>query len=286
MAYGDMKEGGREGLPKVTLPFRLGTTSYILDAGLVENARFLCSRLEDMELVLFKTKDLSNIPDRHTISELRSVALDSGLSFTVHLPADIFLGHHDEGERLRSVKWALRIIELTSPLDPFAFIVHFHGERRGRTPAGEPARWIDALAESVRGILSTGIPPGMLCVETLDYPFRLIEEIVFENRLSVCLDIGHLAFYGYDVAEHLNRYLPLTKVIHLHGHQNGSDHKALSLLDAGLLSGLAARPGELTSVPRVATLEVFNLADLNDSISFINAVFGRRGRPDSTASHR
>lgn len=261
--------------PQFPFPFRLGATSYVIEAGLVENARFLCGLVQDMELILFETKEMSNIPGMGTLRALKEVALESGLSYTVHLPADVFLGHEDERERIRSVQWALKIIDRTSSLDPIAYVVHFHGERRGRSPASDLSRWLSALQRSVQEVLSSGIGPEMLCVETLDYPFSLIEDVVFENRLSICLDIGHLAFYGYDLGEHLKRYLEKARVIHLHGHSGGSDHKALSLLDQDLLSQVLAQLEALPLEKRVATMEVFGLADLNDSISCIRGA-GRR----------
>jgi sugar phosphate isomerase/epimerase len=257
------------------LPFRLGATSYIIEAGLVENARLLSGLVHDMELILFETKEMSNIPDRGILRALRSVALESGLSYTVHLPADVFFGHEDETERIRSVQWALKIIDITSCLDPIAYVVHFHGERRGRNPASDLSRWLSALERSIRTVLSSGIRPEMLCVETLDYPFSLIEGIVFRNSLSICLDIGHLAFYGYDVEEHLSRYLRRARVLHLHGHDNGSDHKALSLLNQDLLARVLCELEACPLAGRVATLEVFGLEDLEDSISCIRGICRR-----------
>lgn len=256
-------------------PFRLGTTSYILADDLCRNARFLARHVEDMELVLFDTDKESNIPDGEAIKELNLIKRDFSFSYTVHLTADVFLGDADVGIRRRSVESALKIIGITRPLDPFAYIVHFHGEMRGKRPALDMARWKEALELSIREIISTGVPAKMLCVETLDYPFGEIEEIVFRNNLSVCLDIGHLAFYGYSVESYLDRYLASSRVVHLHGNENGSDHRSVGFLDPSLISSLVARMSEDKERQRVMTLEVFGMEDFKSSIR----IMGRHTHP-------
>ncbi len=251
-------------------PFRLGTTSYILEEDLSRNARFLARHVDDMELVLFDTGTESNIPNREGIKELAGIKNDSAFSYTVHLTPDVYLGDTDEGIRRRSVESALRIIDITSHIDPFAYIVHFHGEMRGKRPARDMARWKEALQLSIEEILSTGVPAKMLCVETLDYPYEEIEEIVFRNGLSVCLDIGHLAFYGYPIARYLDRYLSMARVIHLHGHENGSDHRTITFLEPSVISEVVSRLGRMRETERVVTLEVFGMEDFKSSLQIMS----------------
>jgi sugar phosphate isomerase/epimerase len=120
---------------KNRFPFRLGTTSYIIPADLMTNVRFLAPYVDDIELVLFEADDESNLPDEKTISTLHEIACSNDLSYTVHLPLGLLLGAVDEEERRRSVKKALHIVELTSPLNPAAYVVHFEGDRRGLIPS-------------------------------------------------------------------------------------------------------------------------------------------------------
>ena len=42
------------------LPFRLGTTSYIIPADILPNVRYLADKVDDIELVLFEADDYSN----------------------------------------------------------------------------------------------------------------------------------------------------------------------------------------------------------------------------------
>ena len=74
-------------------PLRLGATSYIVDAGLLENAAFLSDKVQDMQLVLFDLPDgLSNLPDAATVAALSALAERHSLSYTVHLLDDMQLG--------------------------------------------------------------------------------------------------------------------------------------------------------------------------------------------------
>jgi hypothetical protein len=86
------------------------------------------------------------------------------------MPSDTELGSFDEVIRKRSTEKCLEIIELTTPLDPFAYIIHFHGEMRGRIPVRNLPRWLESLDASAARLVESGLDPKMLCVESLDYP--------------------------------------------------------------------------------------------------------------------
>jgi hypothetical protein len=74
----------------MNFPFRLGTTSYIIPAGILPNVHYLADRVQDVELILF---DLdggpSNLPTPDQTAELRQVAAHKHLTYTVHLPLDL-----------------------------------------------------------------------------------------------------------------------------------------------------------------------------------------------------
>jgi len=52
---------------KDRFPFRLGTTSYIVPADLMPNVVFLSPLVDDVELVLFESDTISNLPDAAVI---------------------------------------------------------------------------------------------------------------------------------------------------------------------------------------------------------------------------
>ena len=251
---------------KHCFPFRLGTTSYIVPAGLAMNVRVLAPIVDDIELVLFESDEISNLPDRSLIRELKSMAGAHDLSYTVHLPLDTCLGADDSVERRRSVEKCLRVFSITQPLLPRAYILHFHGDRRGMHPSHDLARWQDALGRSVDDLLRGGIPPHLLCIETLDYPFELVEGIVLDFHLSICLDLGHILLYGHSFETSLDRYFHRCRVIHLHGVCEGIDHRDISFIHSRQLCLLLDRLNTESTVERVLTLEVFSEADLDRSL--------------------
>jgi sugar phosphate isomerase/epimerase len=251
--------------------FRLGTTSYVIPADLKANVAFLADKVDDIELVLFESHEISNLPDADTLRALKETADRHDLTYTVHLPLDTWMGHADASVRRQSVDKCLRVIECTAPLAPFAYIVHFHGDCRGELPSQEMMRWTQGHRHAVERLLQAASPED-LCVETLDYPYRLVEDIVIDYQLSVCLDIGHHLLYGVKPEEYLDRYLPRTRVLHLHGVEEGHDHRSLAFLPDGLLTALVNRLGSEPEKPRVLTLEVFDEEALNQSLNVLRRV--------------
>jgi len=254
---------------KNRFPFRLGTTSYVIPGDLLANVAFLKERVDDIELVLFESDAISNLPDAATVGALKEEAARHGLTYTVHLPLDTWLGHEDDAVRRQSVERCLRVMERTAPLSPFAYVVHFHGDHRGPCPSQDLARWCDGHRRSVERLLEA-VDPQDLCVEGLDYSFQLIEGIVRDYGLSVCLDVGHLLLYGHDPEEHLDRYLPQTRIVHLHGVADGVDHCSLSFMPAGLLAAVVERLENGQHETRVATMEIFDEGALNQSLDLIS----------------
>jgi len=252
---------------KGAFPFRLGTTSYIRPADLVPNAEYLKTRVDDIELLLFESDEISNLPDGPAIDSLGAIARGHGLTYTVHLPMDIDPASGDALQRRQSVDKCLRVIRLVAPLQPFAYILHLYAPGAAAFSGGDRRSWRASAADSVSALLrDSGLPPHLICVETLDFDFDLAQPVVGEHGLSVCLDIGHLWRCGFSVPEYLRRYLPHTRVVHLHGVRDGKDHLDLSVLDAPALAEVIAEIGEETSAPRVVTIEIFSESDLDASL--------------------
>ena len=96
-----------------------------------------------------------------------------------------------------------------------------------------------------------------MCIRDRDYNFRLVYSAVAENGISVCLDVGHLVRYGHPVLEQMETYLPVTRVIHIHGVKpDGTDHVDMSWFDAELFREILKKLGG-DGRERVMTLEVF-----------------------------
>jgi len=255
---------------KNRFPFRLGTTSYVIPADLKANVAFLADKVDDIELVLFESDEISNLPDVATIKALKETADRHDLTYTVHLPLDTWLGHREEPVRENSVDKCLRVIERTAELNPFAYVIHFHGDEQGKIPSADMVRWIDGHRRSVERLIQD-VSPENVCVELLDYPYDLIEGVVSDYGLSICLDMGHLLFYGHSPEEHLDRYLPQTRVLHVHGIEEGEDHRSLAFLPAQLLTAIMNRLDSGSKNSRVLTMEIFDEKAFNQSLDVLSS---------------
>lgn len=253
---------------KKAFEFRLGTTSYIIPDDVLPNIAFLADKIDDVELVLFESDELSNIPAPDQVRELKKMARDNGLTYTVHLPLDTWTGSADESVRKSSVEKIKRVIDRMAPCDPFAYVCHLHGDRRGRNPVDNPEFWVQQHVKSLTEILSLAAPHD-ICIETLDYPFSMVESVVWDLDLSVCLDIGHLIIGGYNVEEHLDKYMHKTRILHLHGVREGHDHTDISHAVPALLDDLMDRINRADQPERVLTLEIFTQRHLERSLEVL-----------------
>lgn len=264
--------------PRNRFPFRLGTTSYIYPSDLVANAEALSLLVDDMELVLFENQGQSNLPDRRTVQALRSLALSSGLSYTVHLPGDLRSASESASLRRRSIEQCTRVFDMTLPLEPLAYILHFEGDLRGAMPSHDMAHWIEGIEEAAEKLIRAGLPPERTCVENLDYPFELVERTVLDHNLSICLDIGHVLLYGYGLEDYLDRYAQRARVFHLHGIRNGEDHRGIRSIPAPHLDRFLGRLSHRQGLKPVVTLEVFDEHDLMESLEVLNEAMKTEGR--------
>jgi len=252
---------------KGRFPFRLGTTSYIKPADIVPNVMRLADRVDDIEIVLFEGENPRSLPGEETVRHLRTVAGEKALTYTVHLPLKLRLGASDGSSRRGSVEKVLRIVSLMDPLGPLAYITHFEREPATNHLSRDLSRWKAALMRSVSDLLRAGVEPEMLCVETLSYPFELVEEIIFRCNLSVCLDVGHLMLNRRSAEAFLDRYLDRVRVVHLHGVVEGKDHCDIRSVASDFLSVLFSRLEADSRCRRVVTLEVFSETDLERSLT-------------------
>lgn len=254
---------------KRRFPFRLGTTSYIIPADIITNVKVLAPRVDDIELVLFESDEISNLPEAQEIPKLRTIATENDLTYTVHLPIDIQLGVTRRDERCRSVDKCLRVIAQMRSLAVRALIVHFHEIPTARWSLADAENWQASLSKSVKDLLNGGVDPRTLCVENLDYPFEMVEDVVRDHDLSLCLDIGHVSRYGYPFEEYLDRYLARSRVVHLHGVIEGRDHGDISVIANDRIASLLARLDDPSAGERVLTLEMFNEGDLEQSLAVL-----------------
>jgi len=240
---------------------RLGTTSYIYPADILTNVRKLSGLVQDVELVLFEIDDpVRDLPDKTVIHELREIATEHDMTYTVHLPLNLALARSNG-----NVNLACRTILATLDLSPRGFITHLEdGPRTGQYEL------LHLVENSVRSLEAIGTAVGDLadiCVENLEgQPLRMIDLIMERIPVSCCVDIGHLWKQGLDALDHLRSWLPRTRVVHIHG-VGSRDHQSLSVIPASELDPVFQLLRKQFN--GVLTIEVFNEADLLESLPML-----------------
>lgn len=270
---------------KNIFPFRLGCTSYVYPDDILPNVRKMAPVVDDIEIVLFESEELSSFPNKETIIELAELSKEYDITYTIHFPTDLKAGSENIEERNKFINQVKRVINLTGPLDPYGFILHLEGihlkgvHLKGVEPDALEQRkkkWRQACIEVCRNIAEIPQLDCMkVCVENLNYPVEWHIDLVEQYGFSLCLDIGHLWLYNVvNWSELLRKYLPKTRIIHLHGVSYGRDHISLKnsrLSDIEILFGII---GE-SNYKKVISLEVFNERDTFESLEVVREVCKR-----------
>jgi len=257
---------------KAVFPFRLGTTSYIIPDDILPNIRYLAGKVDDVQLILFESDAISNLPPPAVIRELATIGRGENLTYTVHFPLDVWLGATDEDERLQSVDKCRRIIDLCHRLEVRTYALHLapaDPDDRSEVPAADMPGWQKACGRSLETLCTELESPRQLCVETLAYRFDVVDELLATYDLGVCLDIGHLLLGGRDIEAHLEKYSDRLHLMHIHGVRDGRDHHSLRHLDEALLAAAVRQMSDTAITPRVMTVEVFSETDFLESMEVL-----------------
>jgi sugar phosphate isomerase/epimerase len=203
------------------------------------------------------------------VQALKAYADDHQLTYTVHLPKDIGADPH-------SLLLAERVITATRPLQPAAVILHFDGRPLLSAPdATSVARWQGEARAHLAHIVAMVGDPALVCVENLErWNPDLFDEIVEEAGVSRCIDIGHLWLDGRDPLPYLQRHLPHTRVIHLHGIGN-TDHQSLAHMPVAVLQPVCDLL-QARNYTGIVTLEVFSEDDFTTSLPVLQAATAHR----------
>ncbi len=239
-------------------PFRVGSTSYVYPDDILPNVERLAADgdVDDIELILFEVDDgPNNLPDEATVNRLADLAAQNHLTYTVHLPLDLQLGAERDVQH-QSLNKAERVIKTTSPLSPFAFVLHLN-----RTGITEPG-WLGRALRALEVVIDWVGEPRLLAVENLEsWEPAYLDSVLSALPISRTTDIGHLWKSGCDPLSVLDDWLPRTRVVHIHG-LGERDHKSLALMASQQLDPVIAK---LMSFRGVVTLEVFETNDFFSS---------------------
>ena len=265
-----------------SLPFRLGTSSYIIPADILPNVRYLAGKIRDIELVLFEVDDgPNNLPSSDVLDELQQLATLYDLTYTVHLPLDLKLAADGSDQDISLTK-ARKVIDLTRRLDPWAYVLHLDGKEVRESKDAEVQRhWQDQAVRALEIVSEWAGGPEKLAVENLEgYPPDFIQSVLDHIPVSRCVDIGHLWLDDVPVMPYLEKALPRARVIHIHG-IGERDHASLSHIDPAELDQVFQTL--LANYRGVLTLEIFSEPDFLTSIEAIGGSLKRIGsNPRST----
>ena len=252
---------------RLGLPFRLGSTSFVLPDHVVPNVEWLAGKVDDIQLLFLETE--GDLPDAQQVERLCQLATLFGHSYTVHLPTILTT----EGSRQRNrMDGMVRIIKLALPVKPLGWVVHV----APAPPSDDVERktWRKAATALIHELAdSSGIPVGSLQVENQgDADVAAHVELAQESGASLCLDLGHILREHGDALAHLAKHLPLSAHLHVHGVAD-RDHRSLVHFPAlpGLLELLVQR-----SFTGVFTIEVFGVEPFETSLAAVLAARGRQ----------
>jgi sugar phosphate isomerase/epimerase len=253
-------------------PFCLATTSFIYPDTWAANVRHLGPYIDEIELLLLES-GAPNYPSKNEIKELAHLADDLALTYNIHLPMDIYLGHKTALKRKRAVDQVRQVIDLTGLLPVSVYEIHAVWSEKSSDQKAI-ASWQDRTKGSFEKIISGGIPAASLAVETLeDYPLNWLDAVIFDLGLSVCLDFGHLWLAGQNPLSQYHLYQNQTRILHIHGIENSKDHRSLERLKSNQKK--IARQ-ILKDFSGVVSLEVFGIDDLISSLFALERICGQK----------
>ncbi len=262
------------------VPFRLGTTSYIIPDDILPNVRYLAGKTDDVELVLFEVDDgQNNLPSEETVAELNRTARANGMSYTVHLPLDLRLGAGGSEQHI-SLEKAQKVIERTRPLDPWAYVLHMDGrDVIHDTDLTTLQRWNDQGVRALEIAAGWAGAGQLLAVENLEnYPLTFWDEIFRRAPVSMCLDVGHLWRDGHDPLPFLQKHIARARVMHIHGIAE-RDHK--SLIHMPLDERVRVFDFIIqANFSGVLTLEIFGQEDFDSSMEAVHETLSQLGMED------
>ncbi|MBT8332046.1 MAG: sugar phosphate isomerase/epimerase [Deltaproteobacteria bacterium] len=246
-------------------PFKIGTTSFIYPDLYVPNVKMLGPFVDEIEMLLFESGPAASLLSNAVINELKHLSQELQISYNIHLPTDISISDPAPVKQDKAVDTLMRIIERVAPLSPSSHTLHVpysgavYGENHLR-------KWQNDIHKNLEKIVSAGVSADRLAIETLDYPIELLERVIRDLKLSICLDIGHLIISGADIPSVFNRSFEAVSIIHLHGVKDRKDHGPLDRLSDNLLDAVI---GRLKKFSGTVSLEVFNFENLKSSLDVL-----------------
>ncbi|MDD3312847.1 MAG: cobamide remodeling phosphodiesterase CbiR [Pseudodesulfovibrio sp.] len=241
----------------IRFPYAVAAPSFVLKAGVAENARFLAGRFPEVGLLLFEGEACLAYTERDLPPDL--AALD--VAWHAHLPLDLPWG------RGLDAAWSVldRLLDKVAFLRPHAFVLH--------PPAGP-----GLLVPLARRLRDRGVDPADVLLENVEESDLCARwEEAREGGFSACLDLGHILAYGQHAVLDLPGLKDAVRMAHVYGPEGGR-HRSLARLDQTgreLLRYILE-----TFSPRTVVVEVFEEMGIFESIELLAKWTARWGAPE------
>jgi len=273
--------------PCEEIRFKISAPAMIYGNDLLANVRRLAKVFDSIEIVIFHTPSLHNIPSREEIEKLHDIGRRMNVTFTVHLPASLQVASADIGTRTKHVELAIDLIEKTSEFEPIYYILHIPFTRPTLVPRpGEyfsfesmktKRSWYNSAWASLEKISSAIGHHGKLLVENTNYSPQCLQTLTATGLCEICLDVGHLVLGQEHVGDLLRRFLPAAREIHLHGVKGYTDHLSLTVLEPSRIDKWLSYLIQM-NYEGIVNLEVFSHEDLISSLNLAARTLPALGR--------
>jgi hypothetical protein len=219
--------------------FKLATTSFIIKDTRINNAIFLCNKIDELELLYFDSKNIYDIPNDFEINQLKKIPIN----YNIHMPTDIDLTEEINWEKMVLFARKLKILK------PSTYTIH---------PIDNKNFYYGL--EKFAALFSP------VSIENLNNNLNIFK-IIKNTNIDICFDLGHAILYNLNIKNFLKEYENKITHIHLHGVFKNIDHKSINYLDRKLLRYIID-----FAISKKVTLciEVFNEKDFCSSLHTLN----------------
>lgn len=233
--------------------------------------RFLKDSFDMVQLLFFGRNYLDEVMSPRTIGNLKAVREETGLRYTIHLPADLDLLNPSEESMNGSIGVIERIMAETEPLDVDGYILHVDALEHG-SPRVELSRdqlvFFQRSLDAITGRI--GDAAGNILIENTTYDLTYFSGILMRSLFQVCMDAGHFVLHNHDAGRYMELFGPKIRQVHLHGVSGGRDHRVLTDLDTLSMRNVSPFLKKFTGS---VIIEVYNLNDLIKSVEFLEKNF-------------
>ena len=239
---------------------RIAAPSFVIPAGVGENARFLAGRVDEVGLCLFETRACLNYGPADLPPDLTALPL----RWHAHLPTDLPWPTKSSAVHpaRTAARLALAVLDRAAFLQPGRAVLH--------PPEGSPQRQRRLLAGFAHHWKKHSHIP--LLLENVKHSdiHGLGQDFLQDHGLGLCLDVGHLL--GYGQKNLLFSSLPeQAALVHWSAPGDGDRHLPLTALTEPQLQIATALMARFAS-GAVHLAEIFNWKGLASSLPVLDAL--------------